>query len=105
MQLERDISDLAGVIRKQREIAQDALDEARKIDELLRTETDPQKKQDLERIKKGVATIARYLVENTQATSAVVRFDDQLDRGANSKIMDDIDELQAELSQLQSKER
>jgi hypothetical protein len=71
MQLERDISELAGVIRKQREIAQDALDEAKKIDELLKAETDPKKKQDLERMKKGVVTIARHLVENTQATSAL----------------------------------
>jgi hypothetical protein len=31
------------VIRKQREIAQDALDEAKKIDELLKAETDPKK--------------------------------------------------------------
>jgi hypothetical protein len=72
MQLERDISDLAGVVHKQREIAQEALDEARKIDELLKAETDPQKKQDLERIKKGAVKVVRHLVENAQTTSAVV---------------------------------
>jgi predicted ribonuclease YlaK len=72
MQLERNISELAGVIRKQREIAQNALDEARKIDELLKAETNPQKKQDLERMKEGVVTIVRHLMDNTEATSAVV---------------------------------
>ena len=73
MEIEKNLNQLSASVRKQREIAQGALDEAKKVDELLKAvDLDPRTKETLEKIKAGILKVTRELVANTASTSAVV---------------------------------
>jgi len=51
VEVERNITQLTESVRRQREIAQEALAEAKEIDSLLQTVTDPDIRQKLEKTK------------------------------------------------------
>jgi hypothetical protein len=71
MASEESLTFLSEDIRKQREIAQKALDDAKEIDGLLkRGIEDAQARQALERAKSGLIGVARDLAINATNTSA-----------------------------------
>ncbi|MGA2126170.1 MAG: hypothetical protein ABSG76_08455 [Xanthobacteraceae bacterium] len=69
---ENDLTFLSESVRKQREIAQEALDQARQIDELIKISPDPETRAALEKIKAGALKITRELVANVTHTSSAV---------------------------------
>jgi hypothetical protein len=73
MEPEKSLFSLVDDVRRQREIAQEALNEAKQIDVLLQEVKDnPTLKQKLEDRKAGVLKVARDLVANAAATSSSV---------------------------------
>jgi hypothetical protein len=73
MNLEKNIAQLTESARRQREIAQEALDEAKEIDALLRDVKDRKIRERLEKRKTGVLKVARELVANATSTSSSVQ--------------------------------
>jgi hypothetical protein len=79
------LNELVESIHRQRELAKDALSEAKKIDNLLQDPAlDPKAKKALEEAKEGLLKVTRGLVANTNASTTVVSstmsFIDQLAR-------------------------
>lgn len=64
-----DLSFLRDDLQRQREIAEQALGEAKRIDEILRTSDDPKAKEELEKVKAVFIDIARGLAANATSTS------------------------------------
>jgi hypothetical protein len=75
VEMEKNITQLTESVRRQREIAQEALAEAREIDGLLQTGnvTDPVVRQKLEKTKSMALKVARDLAANATATSSSVQ--------------------------------
>ena len=70
MALDGAMTFLTDDVRKQREIAQKALEDARQIDELLKKGIeDAQAREALERAKSGLVGVARELAANATNTS------------------------------------
>jgi len=75
MEAEKSLLSLVDDVRRQREIAREALNEAKQIDALLQEVKDnPALKQKLEDRKAGILKVARDLVANATATSSSVAF-------------------------------
>ena len=73
MEAEKSLLSLVDDARRQREIAREALNEAKQIDALLQEVKDnPALKQKLEDRKAGILKVARDLVANATATSSSV---------------------------------
>jgi hypothetical protein len=64
-----DFSFLTTDIRRQREIAQEALDEAKRIDAIIDKTTDATVKEELKKTKERLLKITRGLVDNVTHTS------------------------------------
>lgn len=67
-----DFSFLSDDVRRQRELAQEALDEAKRLSELLngKTTMDPELKKNLEKTKDRLLNVARSLAVNAASTSS-----------------------------------
>lgn len=72
MDPEKSINLLVEDVRRQKEIAQEALNEAKQIDDLIKHLDDSELKAKLELRKAGVLKIARELVANAATTSSSV---------------------------------
>jgi hypothetical protein len=71
MEVEKNITLLTESVRRQREIAQEALDEAREIDDILQTlDINPELKGRLEKAKSKALKIASDLAANATSTSS-----------------------------------
>jgi hypothetical protein len=70
--LERNLNDLTTVARRQREIAQKAIADAREIEKHIQEAQDPQTKKVLSDSKERMLDIARELTANSTATTAAV---------------------------------
>jgi transposase len=70
--MNEDLTRLADTVRKQREAAQAALNEAKEIDEKLQTTGDPDLKKWLQQRKEAVLKVAQDLVANTQVASSAI---------------------------------
>jgi hypothetical protein len=64
-----DLAFLLRDVRRQRELAQDALAEAKRIDELLKGSPDIPNREELEATKQKWLRMARELAENASTTS------------------------------------
>lgn len=64
-----DFSFLSEDVRRQREIAEQALAEAKRVDELLKETTEPKIKEGLEKTKKTLLDVASGLAVNATSTS------------------------------------
>jgi hypothetical protein len=62
--------ELARHIHEQRDIAQAALDQVKKLDELIQTEGNEKKKQELQNLKDGLLIVTGKLVANAAATTS-----------------------------------
>lgn len=69
---EKDLTALTESVRKQREIAQEALEQAKQIEDVLKTTSDPKTKEALEKIKASTLKITRDLVDSVSTTSSAV---------------------------------
>jgi hypothetical protein len=67
-----DFSFLSDDVRRQRELAQEALDEAKRLSELLngKRTLDPDLKENLEKTKDRLLSVARNLAANAASTSS-----------------------------------
>jgi hypothetical protein len=70
---EKSITQLSESVRRQREIAEEALKEAKEIDGLLKDVADPELKAKLEKAKDLAFWVARELAANAVATSTSVQ--------------------------------
>jgi hypothetical protein len=73
MEAGKNITLLTESVRRQREIAQEAIDEAREINEILLTVDNPELKGRLEKAKDRALKVARDLVANATSTSSSVQ--------------------------------
>jgi len=65
-----DFSFLSEDVRRQREFAEQALEEAKRVDALLKDTTDPKLQLGLENTKKVLLDLARNLTANATSTSS-----------------------------------
>jgi uncharacterized membrane protein YgaE (UPF0421/DUF939 family) len=65
-----DFSFLSEDVRRQREIAEQALEEAKRVDALLKDTTDPKLKGELEKTRETLLNVARGLAVNATSTSS-----------------------------------
>ena len=70
MEPAKDLSFLTDDVKRQREIAQAALDEAKRIDDVLKDITDPNVQQNLKAAKEKFLRLARDLAANATSTSS-----------------------------------
>jgi hypothetical protein len=70
---EESITQLSESARRQREIAQGLLDQARLMDNLIEAEKDPENKNRIIRLRDSVVSLARALVSNATQTSSSVQ--------------------------------
>jgi hypothetical protein len=73
VEAEKSITQLSESARRQREIAQGLLDQARLMDNLIEDEKDPENKERIIRLRDGVVGLARALVSNATQTSSSVQ--------------------------------
>ncbi len=66
----KDLSFLTDDVKRQREIAQVALEEAKRIDGLLQDTTDPKMQEHLKTVKEKFLRVARDLATNASTTSS-----------------------------------
>jgi hypothetical protein len=67
-----DLTFLSTDVRRQREIAQSALEEAKRLDELLKSSNPPPEfKEELERAKGTLLQVAKELAANVSTTSTI----------------------------------
>ena len=67
------IASLVDDVRRQREFAQKALDEAKQLDEVIKKVDDTELKARLEQSKEAMLTLARGLVANATHTSSSIQ--------------------------------
>jgi hypothetical protein len=72
MDASKNIDALAEGVRKQREIAKEAIDATKKIDDILNQTTDPAVREKLKQAKEGFLKVTRDLVANTASTTSAV---------------------------------
>ena len=73
VEAEESITQLSESARRQREIAQGLLDQARLMDNLIEAEKDPDNKKKMVQARDGVVSLARALVSNATQTSSSVQ--------------------------------
>jgi hypothetical protein len=72
MDPEKNITLLTESVRRQREIAQEALEQAKGIDAILPEIKDPEVRKKLEKAKEGILQVAHGLAVNATSTSTSV---------------------------------
>lgn len=70
MEPAKDLSFLTDDVKRQREIAQNALEEAKRIDGSMQNATDPEMKEHLKAVKEKFLSLARDLATNASTTSS-----------------------------------